>query len=90
MRRADREITDRAELLEVIAGCDVCRLAINDEEVPYILPLNFGEEVRGDKLLLYFHGAAEGRKYELISRDPQVSFEMDCSHRIVLDESRGY
>ncbi len=90
MRRADREITDRAELMEVIAGCDVCRLALNDDEVPYILPLNFGEEVCDGRLYLYFHGAAEGRKYELVSADPHVSFEMDCSHRIVLDESRGY
>lgn len=90
MRRADREITDRAELLAVVSECDVCRLALNDEEVPYILPLNFGEEERDGKLYLYFHGAAEGRKYDLISRAPQVSFEMDCSHRIVLDASRGY
>lgn len=90
MRRSDREITDQQELLQVVAECDVCRLALNDDEVPYILPLNFGEEFRDGRLCLYFHGAAEGRKYDLISRDPQVSFEMDCSHRIVLDESRGY
>ena len=90
MRRSDREITDEQELLQVISECDVCRLALNDEEVPYILPLNFGEEVSGGRLYLYFHGAAEGRKYDLISRDPQTAFEMDCSHRIVLDESRGY
>lgn len=90
MRRADREITDINEILAVVAECDVCRIALNDDEVPYILPLNFGEEYRDGKLFLYFHGAAEGRKYELISRDPNVSFEMDCSHRVVLDESRGY
>ena len=47
MRRSDREITDEQELLHVISECDVCRLALNDEEVPYILPLNFGEEVSG-------------------------------------------
>lgn len=88
MRRSDREIIDEQELLQVISECDVCRLALNDEEVPYILPLNFGEEVSDGRLYLYFHGAAEGRKYDLISRDPQTAFEMDCSHRIVLDESR--
>ena len=81
MRRSDREITDEQELLQVISECDVCRLALNDEEVP---------KFSGGRLYLYFHGAAEGRKYDLISRDPQTAFEMDCSHRIVLDESRGY
>lgn len=50
MRRSDREITDEQELLQVISECDVCRLALNDEEVPYILPLNFGEEVSGGRL----------------------------------------
>lgn len=30
MRRTDREITDRQELLDVMALCDVCRLALND------------------------------------------------------------
>ena len=52
MRRSDREITDEQELLQVISECDVCRLALNDEEVPYILPLNFGEEVSGGRLYL--------------------------------------
>ena len=60
MRRSDREIIDEQELLQVISECDVCRLALNDEEVPYILPLNFGEEVSDGRLYLYFHGAAEG------------------------------
>ena len=62
MRRADREIRDYGELLAVIARCDVCRLAFNDEEVPYILPLNFGEAVEDGALRLYFHGALEGKK----------------------------
>lgn len=84
MRRSDREITDREEMLAVMEKCDVCRIALNDEEgYPYILPLNFGMEVKGEKLTLYFHGAVEGRKYELMARDNRVSFEMDCSHRLV-------
>lgn len=31
MRRADREITDFDELIAVMRGCDVCRLALHDE-----------------------------------------------------------
>ena len=91
MRRRDREITDREELLEVMGRCDVCRLALNGPEGwPYLLPLNFGLGEEDGKLVLYFHGAAEGRKYELIARDPRASFEMDCAHRLVTDEARGY
>ena len=42
MRRADREIKEFDEMIQVIEKCDVCRIALNDEEYPYILPLNFG------------------------------------------------
>lgn len=61
MRRADREITDFDELIAVMRGCDVCRLALHDEPYPYILPLNFGLEVDGETVRLYFHGADTGR-----------------------------
>lgn len=86
MRRKDREVTDWEELIEIIRKCDVCRLAIQDEPVPYILPLNFGLEVVEGKALLYFHGAREGRKYELLAQNNRVAFEFDCAHRLVLLE----
>ena len=89
MRRSDREITDRNEMIDVMKRCDVCRLALNDEGYPYILPLNFGMEIIGEKIILYFHGAAEGKKYELIAKDNRASFEMDCSHRLVTDVEKG-
>ena len=45
MRRNDREITEFSEMTDVMKRCDVCRLALNDEDgYPYLLPLNFGME----------------------------------------------
>lgn len=86
MRRRDREIRDIDAIIQVMEKCDVCRIALNDGEgYPYIVPLNFGMEVVDDKITLYFHGAAEGRKYELIKKDSRVGFEMDCSHKLVPD-----
>ncbi len=86
MRRSDREIKEQDNIIEVIKKCDVCRLALNDEGYPYILPLNFGFRIEDGKAVLYFHGATEGTKYQLIDRDNRASFEMDCSHRLVLKE----
>lgn len=86
MRRSDREITDFNEIVEIIKRCDVCRLALNDEEYPYILPLNFGMQVENGKIVLYFHGADEGRKYALIEKNNKAGFEMDCGHRLVMDD----
>lgn len=57
MRRKDREITSKEEMLDVIRRSDVCRLALNDDGYPYILPLNFGMKEEDGKVVLYFHGA---------------------------------
>ena len=89
MRRADREVKDVNEMIEIMKRCDVCRLALNDEGYPYILPLNFGVKEQGGQVTLYFHGAEKGKKYEVIEKDSRASFEMDCSHRLVSSEEDG-
>lgn len=89
MRRADREVTDREDIIAIMRKCDVCRIALNDEGYPYILPLNFGMAVTDETIELYFHGALEGTKYDLIKKDNRASFEMDCEHRLVTEMERG-
>ena len=41
------------------------------------------------QVVLYFHGADAGRKYELIAKDNRAGFEMDCGHGLVMDEESG-
>ncbi len=84
MRRTDREIKDFKDIVAVMEKCDVCRIALNDNGYPYILPLNFGMKVEGERVELFFHGAMEGTKYELIKADNRAGFEMDCAHRLVM------
>lgn len=83
VRRSNREIKELEDMIAVMEKCDVCRLALNDEEYPYILPMNFGMQVLEGRITLYFHGATEGKKYELIRKNNKASFEMDCEHRLV-------
>lgn len=89
MRRSDREIKNIKDIISVMEKCDVCRVALNDDGYPYIVPLNFGMKAEEDSIVLYFHGATEGKKYELIAKDNRASFEMDCSHRLVTETARG-
>ena len=84
MRRSDREVTEPAEIAAIMARAEVLRLALNGDEVPYILPVNFGMEPDG--MTLYIHGAMTGTKYDLIARDNRASFEVDCPQGLVLDE----
>lgn len=83
MRRIDKEVTDPAEITGIMSRCEVARLALNTDTVPYILPVNFGME--SDGMTLYIHGAMEGTKYGWIAKDNRASFEMDCVHGLQLD-----
>ena len=86
MRRKDREITDFNEMIHIIKECDSCVLGLNDEGFPYLVPMNFGMDIEDGQLYLYFHCASEGRKLELIRKDNRAAFEMDCEHKLVLQE----
>ena len=77
MRRKDLAVTDPARSDEIIASCDRCRLAFADGTHPYIVPLSFGYARREEAQLFYFHGAAVGRKVDLIRRLGYAGFELD-------------
>ena len=80
MRRKDREITDFDAIIDIIKKCDTCRIAMNDGDYPYIVPMNFGLDVQDGQVYLYFHCAMKGKKLELLRRDNRVAFEMDCGY----------
>ena len=69
MRRKDRQINDFMEIYDIIKRCDICRIALNNDGYPYILPLNFGVSSEDEKLTFYFHSALEGQKLQLIEKD---------------------
>lgn len=83
MRRKDREVVNIDEIIEIINKCDVCRIALFDEEYPYIIPMNFGFEYSNSQIIIYLHCANEGKKLDLINKSSKVCFEMDCSHKLV-------
>ena len=83
MRRLDRAVTNPEEIADMMARCEILRLALNTDTVPYILPVNFGMEPDG--MTLYIHGAKEGTKYAHIARDNRASFQMDCCCGIDMD-----
>ena len=90
MRKANREVKDRNEIIEIMKKCDVCRLVFNNGDYPYIVPLNFGLDTNEEKIILYFHSALEGTKVEIMKREMKASFEMDCKHELQYDEAKGY
>lgn len=82
MRRKDREVTNMLEIIKIMEECQIVRLGLSDGHFPYIVPLNFAYIVDDNQINLYVHGAMAGRKYELLSKNPYCSFEMDVPIKI--------
>jgi nitroimidazol reductase NimA-like FMN-containing flavoprotein (pyridoxamine 5'-phosphate oxidase superfamily) len=86
MRRKDREVTGIEDMVGIIRECMVCRLGMADDGMPYVVPLNFGYEYRDGLLTLYFHGAREGKKIDILKKNSRVCFEMDTAHQLTRGE----
>lgn len=87
MRRRDREVMDAATIDEIIAQCDCVHLGFAAGEEAYVVPVNFAAATEGGRRVLYFHGAQEGRRADLIRRCGSCAFTMDCAHALIRSES---
>ncbi len=77
MRRKDREVSDRSEILDIMTRCPVCHVAFGDDEYPYVIPLSFAFTEKDGEIILYFHSAMDGHKLRLLARNSKVAFSMD-------------
>ncbi len=73
MRRNDKEIENKDEIESIISGSDVCRIALSENNSPYIIPMCFGYKDN----CLYFHSAADGKKIDIIKKNNRICFEFD-------------
>jgi nitroimidazol reductase NimA-like FMN-containing flavoprotein (pyridoxamine 5'-phosphate oxidase superfamily) len=90
MRRNDRLITDSAKIEQIIKKSDVCRIAMVDGDLPYLVTMNFGYKP-GNPACLYFHCANEGRKLDIIKKNNTVCFQMDIDHELITaDKACGF
>lgn len=87
MRRSDREITDKDELITLIEKYKVLRLAMCAERGLYIVPMNYGYEIQDRRLVLYLHSARTGRKIDILKESGEICFEMDGEHELITAEN---
>ena len=79
MRRAEKEITDKSQIEEVLAGAIVCRLGLCRDNVPYVVPVNFGYKDN----CLYIHTSTQGMKVDIVKVNPKVCFQIDKDVELV-------
>lgn len=87
MRRFEREVSDIQEIYEILKKCDTIRVGMNDEGYPYIIPMTFGCSIEDGKIVIYFHSAPEGRKWDLLAKDPRVCVEADMYYKVEKKEN---
>ena len=74
MRKWEKEITDKAVIVDLLHTCHVGRLGtVGRDGYPMAKPVNFA--YHDGKI--YFHTAKEGEKIDDIKRDNRVCFEVD-------------
>ncbi len=84
-------IENQEEINKIIRSCKTCYLAMSENSVPYVLPMNFA--LHGDHIIL--HSAQSGRMWETINKNPKVCInwtlgedlawqdeQVGCSYRV--------
>ena len=86
MRRKDKEITAANDKLNIVGKCKICRIGLSENNIPYIIPLNYGYEFENNTLTLFFHSAKAGKKMDIIKNNNIACFEVDCDNRLIEGE----
>ena len=76
--RRELQITDIDEIKAILDKSKIVHLGLVDGDEAYVVPMNYGYVMEGEKLTLYLHGATKGRKIDLMKQNPKVFFEMEC------------
>ena len=81
MTKRELQITDLAQIREILDTAKVLRLGLAVDNEPYIVPMNYGYTLEGEKLTFYLHSALKGKKLDMLRANPRVFVELDCDLR---------
>ncbi len=70
MRRVEKEIKDKEDLLEILKGGKYSVISMCKENEPYIVTLSYG--YNEDRNAFYIHCSNEGQKIDFIKSNPYV------------------
>ena len=78
MTKRERQVTDLNQIKEILDKAGVLHLGLAVNNEPYVVPMNYGYCMEGEKLTLYLHSAVRGKKLDMIRENPKVFFALDC------------
>ena len=83
MRRIDRAVTDNQQITFIIEQAKVVHIGMIDNDHPYVVPMQYGFVFADGTLTLYVHCAKEGRKLDILKKNPRVFIELETNVAIV-------
>lgn len=89
MRRKEREVKGINEIKDILENNNICRIAFEDKDGIYIVPLTYGYKLDDKSFELYFHGAKEGRKNYAFENKLKVGFEIDEINALIGKDDIG-
>ena len=78
MTRREKEVTDQQAILHILDTAQVVHLGLAVDNEPYVVPMNYGYTLENGALTLYIHSSCKGKKWEMMRKNPNVFFEMEC------------
>ena len=78
MTKRERQITDIDQIRAILDTAKVLHLGLAVDNMPYVVPMNYGFVLEEGKLTLYLHSAVRGKKLDMIRANPNVFFSVDC------------
>ncbi len=81
IRRREKEITERPEIIRILKRANYITLAMCEDNAPYLVTLSHGyDEARNE---LYFHCAQEGKKVDILNKNSVVWGQAMIDHGYV-------
>lgn len=77
-------IHNRNEIDAILKQCKTCYVAMSDNDVPYLLPLNFAMD--GDRVIL--HSAQSGRMWETLKKNPKVCINWTLGEKLAWQDEQ--
>ena len=78
MTKRERQIFDLDEIRNILDTAKVLHLGLAVDNMPYVVPMNYGYCMEDGKLTIYLHSAVRGKKLDMIRANPNVFFSLDC------------
>ncbi|SFE49016.1 hypothetical protein SAMN05216378_3301 [Paenibacillus catalpae] len=86
IRLQKRACTDTGKIQSFLEQARTGFLGLASDNVPYVVPLNF---VWKDDAI-YFHGASEGRKIDMIADNPEACFTVSEEYGTIADPTPAH